>query len=87
MNTTPFNAHDARKLADIAVSLNGTFKRKETNDLLEYIKTEAERGSDGITVTEEKYMHTVIVQRLVALGFDAKIKSGQCDGDYLTIKW
>lgn len=82
-----FDAILARSLAEQAKSITGEYLRQQTIDLLEYIKSDAERGSCTMCVTESRYMDSVILARLRDLGFDVKEHSNQRDGDSVTISW
>lgn len=86
MNDITLTAADARKLTQQAQSLNGSYKRAETDKILQTIQITAAMGKAETNAfdTDE-----VIQMRLKALGFTVKYVPGydQRDSPYLQITW
>lgn len=78
-------ASEALKLAEAARSLDGEYKRKETNDILGQIKVQASIGNVKIYVYDS--IDPIVVNRLRVLGYIVKETNDQRDGYMAEVIW
>lgn len=85
-NTLPFNAAAAREATRQAQTLDGQYLRKETDDILNTIKTVAQAGKSS---TSSTHTNEAIVKRLESLGYAVNhVPSyGQREPAYISISW
>jgi hypothetical protein len=81
------NAHEARSITNAAQSLDGNYKRNETNAILASVETAAAKGESKIYVYTSPYNDPVIVKRLQALDYHVSITDDQRDGWSMTVSW
>jgi hypothetical protein len=85
---TPYtvNAQTARLATDKARSLDGDYKRAETNKILESVQGAATKGQDNVQAGK---LDDVVNLRLQNLGFKVVWSEGydQRDPGYTTISW
>lgn len=79
-----FSAKEARSSMLEAQSMQGAYKKEETEKILSSVLKAAQQGHGSITVNTADQ---IIVGRLKTLGYGVKITSDQRDGDYMTITW
>lgn len=86
INVKLFTAEQARKATEHARDLNGTYKRAETEKILDTIRVAAQAGKDSATTGS---MDEIISRRLENLGYTIKWTEGydQRDQGYNTIYW
>lgn len=78
-----YTAAMARDIANETRALNGSYLRKETNMIVDQIKSAANRGDYTLTV---EYIDKIIISRLEALGFKVKVDTS-CNETYTYISW
>lgn len=81
------NAREARLITNAAQSLEGDYKRNETNAILASIETAAAKGLSNVYIYTERYGDPVVVKRLKALDYAVSITDDQRDGWAMTISW
>jgi hypothetical protein len=86
MSQYAVNAQTARMATDKARSLEGEYKRAETNKILESVQGAAAKGQDSVQAGS---LDEVVKLRLQNLGFKVKWVEGydQRDPGYTTISW
>ena len=77
-------AQQARNNMLEAQSINGAYRKTETEEILAKILKSAQAGHASLTVNSTD---SIIASRLKTLGYGVKITSDQRDGDYMTITW
>lgn len=75
---------EARKLVEDAKSLNGTYKKEETDKVLALIRYAAEAGKSEVCINGS--LDKVVINRITMLGFDVNICGDQRDPG-VTISW
>lgn len=80
-------ATEAKALADTTRDIDGSFLRKETDNILTVIKDTAESGKYGVQVLQSIYGHPIIIERLERLGYKVKCRDDQRDGFSMDILW
>jgi len=80
-------AEDARKLTDYAHSIDSDYLKEDTEKILEFIADAARHGQSSMTYNH--YVHDVIRQRLINLGYTYKWYDGMNweDTGYASISW
>ena len=82
-NDFPFDAAKARDIANETRGFHGSYLRKETNMIVDQIKSAANRGDYTLTV---EYIDKIIISRLEALGFKVKVDTSRNE-TYTYISW
>lgn len=90
--TQQFTADMARKMAEEALSLDGSYGREATEKMLDHIRECAQKGQRSCRMLAEvpEEFDTVVIQRLEALGFIITHKVGgqrEPDDCYTEISW
>ena len=67
-----------------AQSIQGAYRKAETEEILAKVLKAAQQGHASITIS---CTDTIIASRLKTLGYTTKITSDQRDGDFMTITW
>jgi hypothetical protein len=79
------NAAEALDLATAARSLDGEYKREETNEVLKTIKANAKVGNLGCIIYD--LIDPIVVNRLRILGYAVRESEDQRDGYMAEITW
>ena len=67
-----------------AQSIQGAYRKAETEEILAKVLKAAQQGHGSITVS---CADNIIAKRLTVLGYSVKVTSDQRDGDFMTITW
>ena len=81
------NAHEARSITNAAQSLDGNYKRNETNAIIAAISVAAAKGESKVCVSATPYNDPIIVKRLKALDYSVSMYDDQREGWSMTVSW